>query len=75
MNAIKTEYARSNDGLTHLISALNGEYTVCGNAFDGDANGELPGRDPFAWDDCPEAPVDCPKCAKEIINCKGAKTK
>ena len=69
------KYARSNDGLTHLISALKGEYTVWGNALDWDANGALPGRDPSASNDCPQAPVDCLECAKEIINCKGAKKK
>ncbi len=66
------EYARSEDGLIHLVSAINGEYTVCGDAFDGG----LPiGEDNKSdWTKTAKSIVTCPVCVREIINCRGVKT-
>lgn len=66
-------FGKSNDGLVHLVSALNGEYTLCGNAFDGDADGQT--NDPHAWTDTKHGPVTCPECSQEIENCRGVRTR
>lgn len=64
-------YARSNDGIVHLVSAINGEFTIYGNAFDGDANNDP--DDPHAWSTVKRGPVTCGKCATEILNCRNVK--
>ena len=60
------KYAKSNDGLIHLLSALNCEYTVCGNAFEGD--GYDLKNDPNAHTPCKKGPVTCGNCITEIKN-------
>lgn len=70
---IKKGYARSGDGITHLISAINGEYTLCGDAFDGGIGVEEPDQTP--WDKCECDSVTCEKCIREIDNCRGVRVK
>ena len=67
------KYCKSNNGLIHLVSALNSEYTLCGDAFDGEAIGlEI---DPHAHEPCKHGPVTCPKCIAEIKGIRGVKIK
>jgi len=70
------KYAKSGDGLIHLISAVNVEYTMCGNAYDGiwaDAFVPDASNDPCAWEQCKSAPITCPNCAAQIRQCRGVR--
>lgn len=66
-------YAKSNDGLIHLLSANNSEYTLCGDAFDGEADGIK--DDPVAHLPCAKQAITCPRCIVEIKNIKSVKIK
>jgi hypothetical protein len=61
------KYARSADGLIHLISAINAEYTICGDAYDGES-GES--KEDWSWKPCKSGPVSCPKCTAQILQCR-----
>jgi hypothetical protein len=67
------KYAKSIDGLIHLIGAVNVEYTICGDAYDGEygENGER-GED-WSWVKCESGPVTCPKCAAQILQCRNVR--
>lgn len=70
------KFAKSGDGLIHLISAVNSEYTMCGNAYEGIwADPFVPdsSNDPAAWDQCAPAPITCPNRAAQIRQCRGVK--
>lgn len=67
-------YGKSNDGIIHLVGVVNSEFTLCGNAFDGEADRELP-NDPTMWVAHPAGPVTCPVCIRQIKACRGVKTK
>lgn len=67
------KYAKSNNGVVHLISAINSEYTLCGDAFDA---GSGAGEDfSFDWAVLSRGAVTCPLCQKEILNCRNAQIK
>lgn len=68
---MRFNYAQSKDGIVHLTSALNGEFTLCGDAYDGsvgDADADT------SWVDRKTGPVTCPKCLLEIENCRSTLT-
>jgi hypothetical protein len=66
-------YAKCENGLVHLVAVLTGgEFTLCGDAFEGHAMGD---DDDFKWKECSHGPVTCPQCAKEIENCRGVKVR
>jgi hypothetical protein len=70
------KHAKSADGLIHLISAVNVEFTMCGNAYEGiwaDAFVPDSSNDPCAWEQCPPAPITCPNCAAQIRQCRGVR--
>ncbi len=71
----EAKFAKSNDGLVHLISAINGEFTLCGNAFDGDAGLEHDPTNAYAWKQSNKGPVTCERCATEIRNCRRVRIK
>ena len=64
------KYARSKDGLIHLISAVNSEFTMCGDAYDGEHGNE---NDPQSWIACKANLVTCPRCAAQIRQCRRVK--
>ena len=69
-------YAKSNNGLIHLLSALNCEFTLCGNAFEGDGTDIINIKnDPNAHTRCKKGPVTCENCIKEIKNARHVKIK
>jgi hypothetical protein len=65
-------YARSGDGLVHLVSPITGgEFTLCGDSWDiseteTDADGS-------SWIECKPCPITCPKCAECIEACRGVR--
>jgi hypothetical protein len=63
-------YAISPDGLIHLVNDNNSEFTLCGDAFDGDS--ECP---TLGWSAHPSGPVTCHNCAKIIKSCRGVRIK
>lgn len=65
-----TQYAKSNNGLVHLVSAAEGEHTLCGDAFDIDA---CKGGEEHAWKIVKRGPVTCPICARVITSCRGVR--
>jgi hypothetical protein len=65
-------YCQSNDGLIHLINVTMSEFTVCGDAWDGEAKGDLE-KDPQAWKEIPATKITCPKCCEIIRSCRGVK--
>ena len=64
-----SQYAKSKDGMVHLVSAINHEFTLCGDAFDGHARDR---SDAVGWEVCGCQPITCPKCAMQIRRCFGA---
>jgi hypothetical protein len=64
------KYAEDDKGIIHLISPINGEFTLCGNAFDGD---NLIGD--YAWKETRNAMINCLDCIKTINVCKMIKLK
>lgn len=65
------KYAESHNGLVHLISPVQSEYTLCGDAFDIDSEDDC--RD-AAWVERRNGPVTCDLCAKIIAACRGVRT-
>lgn len=60
------EFSKSCDGLIHLVNPIAAEYTVCGDAFEGN-----PGDDvSWAWGPTRKTKVTCPKCLEIIRACK-----
>jgi hypothetical protein len=56
------------EGLVHLVNAGQGEYTLCGDAFD--MATEEPG---YEWKDTKLRTVTCEKCAMIIVSCRGVR--
>ena len=53
------------DKYVHLQSAINSEYSLCGDAFDGcDTDGQV------EHTETDKRVVTCPKCVEEIHNCR-----
>lgn len=60
-------FTENNNGV-HLMSVLNPEHTLCGDAFDigfceNESCGDLTPTS--------KKTVTCPRCVKEIENCRG----
>jgi hypothetical protein len=71
-----TAYCKSNDGLVHLQSTANPEFTLCGDAFDcGDISGSNDEEKSANWIQCAKGPVTCPLCVAQIEACRGVRTK
>lgn len=68
-------FAKSADGLIHLVSAIHSEYTMCGDAFEGNPGEFDENDDPQSWVKCESQPITCPKCIIQILNCRGVKIK
>lgn len=65
--------ARSENGLIHVVSVINPEHTLCGDAFDiGDTEGDAPGG---SWKLCESQPITCPECSRVVMSCRGLKVK
>jgi len=60
-------YGENNKGV-HLMSALNAEYTLCGDAYDGGSEFEADGQTDVL--DTNKRVVTCESCAIEIRNCR-----
>ncbi len=63
-----TAFCKSGDGLIHLQSTSNPEYTLCGDAFDSDD--VSPGA---GWSDVRPQPVTCLRCVKQILAARGVR--
>lgn len=69
------EFGEGN-GCVHLMSALNAEYTLCGDAFDVYAGSD--GKESGVTEDISKTNkkvVTCPRCIAEIENCRGVRIK
>jgi len=70
------KYAKSGNGLTHLISAVHCEYTICGDAFEGYlekiylSSAETDGHE---WVKVKRGPVTCPNCILQIRHCRSVR--
>jgi len=53
----------------HLVSPLQGEHTLCGDAFD--LGTDEPG---YEWKPTSRRVVTCPNCARIIHECRGVRT-
>lgn len=62
-----TEYARSNDGIVHVVNPNGGEHTLCGDAFDIDSE---KGEEEHAWKFHKRGPVTCHDCARVVQVCR-----
>lgn len=65
-----TEYAKSVNGLVHVVNPCGGEHTLCGDAFD--INSE-PDEAACAWKIVKHGPVTCFNCASVIEACRGVR--
>ena len=63
--------AKDTEGIIHAISACNGEYTLCGNAFDGDCFSG--GDEKYSWKSIDKGIVNCKNCIMIIEGLKGVK--
>lgn len=73
---IKPEYTVDPDGLVHLMSRANPEFTLCGDAFDVATEERPVGEYDQDRDDIkPTAArsVTCPGCARVILSCRGVR--
>ena len=62
---MSTHFARSNDGRIHLTQGPSSEFTLCGNAFDGEKE-----NDQYSWEPCARQPITCKDCARIILHCQ-----
>lgn len=60
------KYAKDKDGEIHAVNPANGEYTLCGNAFEGGFDDELGKEGTRSWESIPDGIITCPHC-KYII--------
>lgn len=67
---MNTQYAKSRDGLVHLVNPNGGEHTLCGDAFDIDSEKEYENH---AWEYAKHGPVTCENCARVIHACRGVR--
>jgi hypothetical protein len=58
------------EGLIHLVGPLQGEHTLCGDAFD--LASDVPG---YEWKPTRRRVVTCPNCARVIEECRGVRTR
>jgi hypothetical protein len=73
---MKTSFCKSNDGLIHIVSTSNPEYTLCGDAFDLSATDRIGENNSGGdWKLCRPQPVTCPRCAAQILTCRGVRIK
>ena len=63
------DFVRTEDGI-HLVSPLNGEYTLCGDAFDRDDSENEPGA---KWYPTTRRVLTCPKCVAVAMACRGVR--
>lgn len=56
------------EGMVHLVNPLQGEHTMCGDAFDlaSDIDG-------YEWKDTIRRTITCPSCARVIQACRGVR--
>lgn len=69
---MRGQYARSGNGLIHLVNPNGGEHTLCGDAFDIDALGDKD-VEGAAWKYHKTGPVTCENCARVIESCRGVR--
>lgn len=62
---------KSNKGIIHGLSAVNSEFSICGDAWDGETGSD---KDPNAWKLSKVSTITCEKCLDEIKNCKSYKS-
>lgn len=60
--------AKDGFGIFHMISGIDTEYTLCGNAFEGQCDGTE--EDKIAWDVVEHDQITCKQCLKQIKACK-----
>ena len=69
MSDIQSDKFVEAEGTVHLLSAINGEFTLCGDAFDlGDGVEQN-----YEWKRTKSRTVTCPRCARQIVDCRGVR--
>lgn len=58
------------EGMTHMVSPIQSEFTLCGDAFD--LASEEAG---YQWTEAKRITVNCPSCAAVIRACQSVKTR
>lgn len=71
----KERYALDDNGVTHLVSALFQEYTLCGNAFEGYSECGIADDGEGRWMPVVKGPVNCSQCVKQIMACRNVRVK
>lgn len=66
-------YGINNDGV-HLMSSLNSEFSLCGDAFDIDSLLNIE-KDVSGIKNTEKNIVTCQRCIIEILNCKNVQFK
>lgn len=64
-----SEFAKDGRGIIHLIGNVNAEFTLCGNAWEGDDSDEGSWEE-FGWKPCPPQKITCEPCLRQIKACK-----
>jgi len=62
-------FAKSRNSIVHVVNPIQGEHTLCGDAFDID----IGGAEAAAWTDVNRGPVTCTLCAQIIIACRSVR--
>jgi len=55
------------DGFIHVLTPLNSEFTLCGDAFD---LGAIEGCEDYTHRPTKRRSVTCPNCARVVLLCK-----
>lgn len=63
----RKRFVETSDGV-HLVSPLNGEFTLCGDALEGSASDDAEIEAAAATK---SRTVTCPKCATVVLHCRG----
>ena len=65
-------FVKNSEGV-HVMGALNGEYTLCGDSFDmAEASGGEHGED-LILRVTKEKIITCPRCTEIVLACRGVR--
>ena len=65
-------FVENSDGV-HLMGALSGEYTLCGDSFDMAETSDGKYGEDMILRATKEKTITCPRCAEIVLACRGVR--